>query len=90
MGSHGSGFRTFENVYINGRRTQRVKSWIDKRCFVCGKFINKRNSKYCDKHNTRKETMDRFFSKKRGNLIHLGKSKFGNRYEKKENFKVEI
>jgi len=50
MTSHGSKVRTYKNGYRNNKRTSIVNTWTQNKCVICGRFLNKRQLKYCSEH----------------------------------------
>lgn len=47
-GLSSTGYRTYRND--NKNHKQILVSWIQRRCKVCGRFLSKRQGKYCDNH----------------------------------------
>jgi hypothetical protein len=48
----------------------KLLSWSDRHCFICGKFLNKRQHKYCKLHGSSKELDKRRNLTKKRKLLH--------------------
>lgn len=41
--------RIYDRTKINGKQTCTVKSWIQNKCIICGKFLSKKQRRFCEK-----------------------------------------
>ena len=44
-----TGYRTYKIHYVKDKTVYELIAWIQRRCILCGRFLNNKQKHYCDK-----------------------------------------